>query len=99
MQLPLRDFNSLVSAAAAAVQGSARVLLDLSVGSVLRAVLEANAGIALWMQWLVLLVLQATRASTSSGPDLDSWMADFSLARLPAVPAVGQVTLARFTPT
>ncbi len=99
MQLPLRNFTSLVSAAAAAVQGAARQLLDLSPGSVLRAVLEANASLALWLQWLVLQVLQMTRAATSAGGDLDSWMADFSLTRLPAVAAAGSVTFSRFTPT
>ena len=30
-------------------------LIDISVGSVLRALIEANAAIALWVQWLVLL--------------------------------------------
>ena len=44
-------------------------------------------------------MLQSTRAATSTGADLDSWMADFSLARLPAVPASGTVTLSRFTPS
>jgi uncharacterized phage protein gp47/JayE len=66
---------------------------------VLRAILEANAGLALWIQWLILLVLQTTRAATSAGPDLDSWMADFGLTRLPAVAAAGAVTFARFSPT
>jgi uncharacterized phage protein gp47/JayE len=48
------------------------------------------------MQWLILEVLQMTRAATSSGADLDSWMADFSLIRLPAAPASGTVTFSRF---
>lgn len=99
MQLPLLTFANLVENMAAAVQGACRGLVDLTVGSTLRAVLEANAALALWMQWLAVLVLQATRAATSTGPDLDSWMADFSLARLPAVAAKGVVTLARFTPS
>lgn len=98
MQLSLRTFNTLVQSMAAAVQASATQLLDLTVGSTLRAVLEANASIGLWMQWLILQVLQTTRAATSSGSDLDSWMADFTLTRLPAVPATGIVTFSRFTP-
>ena len=40
-----------------------------------------------------------TRAATSVGSDLDSWMADMSLTRLPAVPAVGVVTFSRYTAT
>lgn len=98
-QLQLRDFASLVSQAAAAVQGASRALIDLSVGSVLRAVLEANASIALWLQWLIVQVLGMTRASTSEGADLESWMADFGMARLPAVAAVGQVRFGRFATT
>ena len=98
MQLPLQTFTSLVESMAAAVQGACRQLVDLTVGSALRAVLEANASLALWIQWLTLQVLQTTRAATSQGADLDSWMADFSLSRLPAAAATGFVTFSRFTP-
>jgi uncharacterized phage protein gp47/JayE len=99
MQLQLRDFAALVSQGAAAVQAASRALIDLSVGSVLRAVLEANASIALWLQWLIVQVLSMTRASTSEGADLDSWMQDYGVARLPAVAASGQVRFARFATT
>ena len=98
MQLSLQNFSSIVQTMAAGVQSASRQLLDLTVGSVLRAVLEANASVALWMQWLILQVLQTTRAGTSAGLDLDSWMADFALGRLPSVPSVGTVTFSRFTP-
>ncbi len=98
MQLSLQTFNSLVQNMAAAVQAAASQLLDLTVGSATRALLEANASIALWMQWLILQVLQSTRAATSTGGDLDSWMADMTLTRLPAVAAMGSVTFSRFTP-
>ena len=43
MQLSLQNFSALVEQAAAAVQGSAAQLLDFTAGSVLRAILEANA--------------------------------------------------------
>lgn len=99
MQLSLQNFTSLVQNMAASAQSAATQLLDLTVGSTLRAVLEANASIALWMQWLILQVLQTTRAATSTGADLDSWMADMSLVRLPAVAASGLVTFSRFTAT
>ena len=99
MQLQLQTFSTLVANAAAAVQGSARQLIDLTVGSTLRAILEANAALALWMQWLIVQVLATTRAATSNATDLDSWVADFSVVRLPASPAAGQASLARFTPT
>ncbi|HEX3350118.1 MAG TPA: baseplate J/gp47 family protein [Acetobacteraceae bacterium] len=96
MQLPLQTFSTLVSNAAAAVQGAASQLLDLSAGSVLRAVLEANASVALWLQWLILQVLRTTRAATSQAGDLDSWMADFSFTRFGAVAAHGSLTFGRF---
>jgi uncharacterized phage protein gp47/JayE len=99
MQLSLQTFTSLVQNMAAAVQSAATQLLDLTIGSTLRAILEANASVGLWMQWLILQVLQMTRAATSVGTDLDSWMADMSLSRLPAVPAVGLVAFSRYTAT
>ena len=98
MQLQLQNFATLVQNMAASVQGSARVLLDLTAGSVLRAILEANASIALWLQWIAVQILAATRAATSNGPDLDTWVADFGLARLPGQAASTTVTFSRFTP-
>lgn len=98
MQLPLQTFTTLVQNMAAAVQTSATQLLDLTAGSTLRAILEANASLALWLQWLILQVLQMTRAATSTGLDLDSWMADFTLVRMPAAAATGSVTVSRYTP-
>jgi uncharacterized phage protein gp47/JayE len=97
--LPLQTFTGLVQQFAAAAQGSAIALLDFTVGSISRALAEGCASIALWLQWIAVQILQMTRAATSQGAALDSWMADFSLTRLPAVPAVGPVTFSRFTPS
>lgn len=99
MQLSLQNFSTLVEGMAASVQGAAYSLLDLTVGSVLRAILEANASVALWLQWLIVQVLATTRLATSTGIDCDSFGADFGFVRLPAVAATGQVTFARFTPS
>ena len=99
MNLSLKGFRQLIEDMGAALQSSSSNLIDVSVGSVVRAIFEANASVVLWLQWLVVQVLQSTRASTSSGPDLDSWMLDFSLTRLPAIPATGIVTLSRFAPS
>jgi hypothetical protein len=46
MQLALQNFSTLVQNMAAAVQSSAAQLIDLTIGSTLRAVLEANASLA-----------------------------------------------------
>jgi hypothetical protein len=98
MALSLQTFTNLVENSAAAVQGACSQLLDLTVGSVLRAILEANASVALWIQWLMVQVLALTRAATSTGSDLDSWMADYSSTRLPAVASTGPVTFSRYSP-
>jgi uncharacterized phage protein gp47/JayE len=97
--LPLQTFTALVQQFAAAAQASASALLDFSVGSISRALGEACSSIALWLQWIAIQILQMTRAATSQGSALDSWMADFSLTRLPAVAATGPVTFSRFTPS
>ena len=88
----------MIRTQAAAVSGSASSLIDLSVGSVLRAVLEAHASVGLWVQWLIVQVLATTRAATSAGADLDTWVADFGLARLPGIPSTGLVTFSRGVP-
>jgi uncharacterized phage protein gp47/JayE len=92
MKLSLKGFTQIIQDMSAALQSSATALVDVSVGSVIRAIFEANASVALWMQWLILQILQTTRASTSVGGDLDSWMLDFGLTRLPAGASTGIVT-------
>lgn len=95
MQLSLQTFEQLLQRMSATVQSSASQLVDLSVGSLFRAILEANASVGLWIQWLIVRTLSMTRAATCAGPDLDSWMADFMLGRQPAVPARGVATFSR----
>jgi len=99
MSISTKDFVTLVRDAVTAIQGSASGLVNLTVGSILRAVVEANATVILWLQGLILQLLAATRAATSNDADLDSWMADFGVVRLGAVPASGLVSFSRFTAT
>src|SRR5574340_85330 len=94
-----QDFSTIVRTIVTAIQGGARTLVDLTVGSILRAVVEANAAVVLWLQGLILQLLATTRAATSNGSDLDTWVADYGLTRLPAVAATGQVSFSRFTAT
>ena len=49
MALSIKTFAQYVRDMSAAVQGATSQILDLSVGSVIRAILEANASIALWL--------------------------------------------------
>lgn len=100
MALNTQDFSSLVRDQVAAAQASSTSLLDFSIGSVLLALIEANTGaIALWLQGIAIYDLALTRAATSNGADLDTWMADFGLTRIPAIAASGQITFGRFTNT
>jgi uncharacterized phage protein gp47/JayE len=99
LALSLQSFTQMVRNSAAATQGSCAQLLDLTIGSVLRALLEANASIGLWMQWLILQVLASTRLATSTDTAVDSFIADYTLQRLPGVAASGEVTLSRFSAT
>ena len=95
--LALLNFATLVQTMGTAVLGRASAVIDLTVGSVARTILEANASVALWLQWLILQVLSMTRLSTSTGTNVDSWVGDFGMSRIPAVAASGQVTFSSYT--
>jgi uncharacterized phage protein gp47/JayE len=94
-----QSFDQIVSNFATAVQGAASQLIDFAAGAILRAVAQATAGLALWLQGIALQILTLTRFATSIGSDADSWAADFGFDRLAAQLATGAVTFARFTPT
>lgn len=97
--LNIKSFTELVSEQVTTLQARAARLIDLSIGSILRALVESNAGVAMWLQQLIVTLLVTTRAATCSGKDLDSWMADFGFRRLSAVQVTGMVTFSRFTAT
>ena len=99
MQLPLETQTILVENMSAAVQAASSTPVDLSTGSVTLALLESDAAVGLWMQYLAVLILSVTRLATSTGSDCDSFVNDFGMTRLPAVAASGAVTFSRFTPT
>lgn len=97
--LNTKSFAQIVRDQATAIQAKASGLINFSIGAVLRSVAEANAGVVLWLQGMILQVLTVTRAATSIGPDLDSFVNDYSLKRLGATASSGNVTFSRFTPT
>lgn len=99
MAINTQSFTTIVNNAVAAIQGAAATLIDLTVGSILRATTEATALIALWLQGIALQIASLNRFATSSGADADSFGADFGFYRLEGVNASGSVTFARFTPT
>lgn len=96
--LPTKSFTALVQSIAAGVQGRAAALIDFSIGSTLRAIAESFSAPCLWLQAMVLQVLAASRLSTSTGTDVDSFIADFGIiTRIGGISATGLVTFARFT--
>lgn len=99
MSIGQKSFTQLVAQMTAAIQGAANALADLSPGSILRAVAQAAAAIAMWLQGIALQIAALTRFATSFGTDADSWGADFGFPRLAAFFASGQVTFSRFTST
>ncbi|GBQ89217.1 baseplate J/gp47 family protein [Gluconobacter albidus] len=96
MSLSLRSFSTTVSTAVTTAQASCSQLLDVSIGSPARALMESVGGVGLWLQYLVLQSLLRTRLSTSTGSDCDSFVYDFGMSRLPGTAATGIVTFASF---
>lgn len=99
MAINTQTFTTIVQNAVAAIQAKTKTFQDLTVGSILRAVVEANAAVVLFLQGLIVQLLSTTRASAATGTDLDTWMADYGVTRLGALAATGQVTFSRFTAT
>ncbi len=97
--LATKTQTDLVEGQVAAIQSGSSGLIDFSIGAILRAVVESVGLVVTWLQGLILQLLTTTRASTSSGSDLDSWVADFGLTRDPAELATGSVTFTRFSTT
>jgi uncharacterized phage protein gp47/JayE len=101
--LPLRTFDQIIADQTATLSSSLSAnsaifdTLNLTPGSPLLALMEANGGLVLLLQWINQQVLNSTRMQTSVGSQLDSFGADFLFARYPAVPATGQVLFTRAT--
>ena len=93
----IQNFTELVNNQIRAIQSLTNSVLDFSIGSILRAISESNSAIVIWLQSLLLQILAITRASTSTGVDLDSWMLDYGLTRLSETASSGNVKFSRFT--
>lgn len=95
----IKSFDELVQDQATAIQALAPVTIDVGVGTVLRAIVESNAALGLWLEGLILRVLSLTRAATSNDTDLDTFVADFALTRVAGTAASGNATFFRSVPT
>ena len=98
MNLLIQTGAQMLAAASAAAQAACAQLLDLSVGSPARAILRATSSLWEVQQANVYRLLKASRLSTSTGDDVDTFVGDYGLVRDPATSATGVVTLSRFTP-
>lgn len=99
MAISTKDFTTLVNDQVTAIQGATTALVDLTIGSILRSIVETNASVIIWLESLILQVLAITRASTSNGADLDTWVNDFGVTRIAAVTSSGNVVFTRFNTT
>lgn len=86
MALQTYNFRQIVGNFTAAAQATSAKLLNFSVGSVLLALAQATGAVALWLQALALQAVGLSRAATSNGNDLDTWMAQFGFVRIPGTP-------------
>ena len=95
--LTTNTFIGIVRQQVAAVQAFAAVSLSFVTGSIELAFVQSIATLGIWIQSLAFQVLSLTRASTSVGTDLDTWLADYGITvRLPAVSSQGTATLSRY---
>lgn len=98
MQLTIQRLQDMLASASATAQAACTTLLDLSVGSPVRAILQATS--ALWsvQQANVYSLLKTSRLVTSSGTDVDTFVGDYGLTREGARSATGSVYMSRFVP-
>lgn len=92
-QLPTWDFNELVSNMVAAWAANAGVTPQLNQGDPLLAIFQSFATQIVFLENMATQLAALTRAQTSTGANLDTWMGQFSFTRLPAVSATGEVVL------
>lgn len=93
----IKTFSVIVQDQLNAISGALNKILDTAIGSVFVALAEANAGVVVWLESMLLQILAWARASTSCGPALDSWMAQFSFFRLLGTTATNSVVFGALT--
>jgi uncharacterized phage protein gp47/JayE len=98
MALPTKSFNQIVTDQATAMQAQTNNI-KFPVGSINLGLIQANAGIGLWIQAMVLEALNQFFANTARGINLDTWMAQFQFTRNAATQTTGNCTFSRFTAT
>jgi uncharacterized phage protein gp47/JayE len=98
MTLPVKTINQLVADMISTWSGQVGVTPVFQSGDALLAFWQSFAGQLDFLQALIKIVLNITRASTSTGADLDSWMAQFNFTRLVATAAATDVLFGKNLP-
>lgn len=100
MALNIKTFPQMVSDQAVTAQAASPARsLDFGIGTTLRALAEGFASIGMWLQFEIAKLLASTRAASSQGADLDSWMRDYRFERNGAQAAKGVAIFGRYTAT
>ena len=89
MALPTQTFTQYVNNLTSGWASQVGISPALVSGDPLLAIMQSVASQLIWLQFLVTAVNNFARASTSTGSDLDSWMADFNFIRLAAQASTG----------
>ncbi len=92
-ELVYKTQAQLVAEMTTAYGASLGILPNLLPGDPELAVFEATGTQGTWLEYVAQIIWGAARASTATNGDLDTFVNDFGLARLPATYAQGPVTL------
>ncbi|PHK92899.1 baseplate protein [Pseudoroseomonas rhizosphaerae] len=93
MELNTRTHDQLVQQQITAMQAELPGQdLNTTSGSILRSLFNAVAAVMLWLQLIAYEVLSVTRLSTSTGTDVDSWLADWEVQQRQAATYATGVT-------
>jgi uncharacterized phage protein gp47/JayE len=95
MALPVLTFNQYLENILNALATSTAKITNLRAGSIALAFAQAITGNSMAIQQLIVHVANITRLGTSTGSDVDSFVADYGLTRLPAVASTGNITMTR----
>ncbi len=91
--LPSLSYSQLVQNIIASYAAATNTQPQLSPGDPLLAFIQGVSSQLVYVEAVINQLAAVTRAQTSTGGDLDTWMAQFSFTRLPATFASGSFTL------
>jgi uncharacterized phage protein gp47/JayE len=98
MTLPVKTFAQFVSDMVTAWSNAVGLVPALQAGDALYATFQSVAAQAIFLQALAQILNAVARAQTSTGADLDSFMAQFGFTRLPATYNTGPAVFGKYAP-